>query len=95
MQPGGDQRGLAEPCRSGDESQLPLQPLIQPLDQTRAGNPICAKQTKSVLNRRTAEGKLDLNWIPDLWWKQMTGREKRAAEGERQVLRLLGSIHQY
>jgi len=40
MQPGGDQRGLAKPRRSGYQSQLPLQPLIQPLDQTRAGNPI-------------------------------------------------------
>jgi TnpA family transposase len=26
------------------------------------------------------EEKLDLGWIPDRWWKQTTGREKRAAE---------------
>ena len=31
----------------------------------------------------SAEGKLDLSWIPDRWWKQMTGREKRAAEVEK------------
>jgi hypothetical protein len=29
------------------------------------------------------EEKLDLGWIPDRWWKQTTGREKRAAEVEK------------
>ena len=35
-----------------------------------------------VEDQITAGRRLDLDWIPDRWWKQVTGVEKRAAEVE-------------